>query len=188
MANAYNPDSDDIDVRDNGNAKMECDILDPLPDSPIKDALEEFCRQETGEPRASERRVRSGSPSPSDLLRKLDCDEGVRQVRRQLRRVESVGLPPDISSELLDPLRKQLRKLKKKCREMGEQIEDEGLLDRLEEGIGDLPELDDATDERFDELTGTAAVQPLPDPDTPSAWSRVAAWMNGFLSYLGVAS
>jgi hypothetical protein len=89
--------------------------------------------------------------------------------------------------ELIDPLKKQLRKLKKKCREMGEEIKDQGLLDRLEEGIGELPELDETTDD-LDDLTGNAATRPVPDPDTPSAWARFGAWLNGFVSYLGVSS
>ena len=187
-AKAYNPETRDIDVRDNANAKLECEILGPLPDSPIKDALRELCREETGEPRAtSPRPGRSTTASPLEVLRKLDCDDGVRRVRRQLRRVESVGLPTAVLDELLEPLRKQLRKLRKKCRELGEEIKDQGLLDRLEEGIGGLPDLDEPL-EGVDDLTGSAAGTPVPYADTPSTWNSFGAWMNGFLSYLGVRS
>ena len=185
-AKAYNPNYRDIDVRDNANAKLECEILGPLPDSPIKDALREFCREQTGEP--EDRGVRTAQPpAPLDVLRKLDCDSGVRQVRRQLKRVEGVGLPPDVSKELLDPLRKQLKKLKKKCREMGEEIKDQDLLEQIEEGIGGLPDVKGTTDE-LDDLTGNAAGTPVPTSEGPSAWSRFTSWMNGFMSYLGVSS
>jgi len=186
-AKAYNPETRDINVRDNANAKLECEILGPLPDSPIKDALRELCREETGEPDGRSRRPTRATASPLEVLRKLDCDDGVRRVRRQLRRVESVGLPAAVLDELLDPLRKQLRKLKKKCRELGEEINDEGLLDQLEDGIGDLPDLDEPV-QGVDDLTGNAAGTPVPDANTPSTWSSFGAWMNGFLSYLGVRS
>lgn len=182
-ARAYNPEFRDIDVRDNANAKLECEILGPLPDSPIKDALREHCREQTGEPG----RPMRAAPQPLDVLRKLDCDDGVRQVTRQLRRVEAVGLPEDVKDELLDPLRKQLRKLKKKCRELGREIEDQGLLERLEEGIGGLPDLDEPLDGVGD-LTGNAGIRPVPATEGPSMWSRFGAWMNGFLSYVGVSS
>ena len=185
-AKAYNPQTKDIDVRDNANAKLECELLGPLPDSPIKDALRDFCREQTGEP-VRPMRGASGPVPPLDVLRKLDCDDGVRQVTRQLRRVENVGLPAGVKGELLDPLRKQLRKLKKKCREMGQEIKDQGLLEQLEDGIGGLPEVDAPLD-GVDDLTGNAGVQPVPASEGPSVWSRFGAWMNGFLSYVGVSS
>lgn len=185
-AKAYNPLYRDIDVRDNANAKLECELLGPLPDSPIKDALRDLCREETGEPKSGPK-LSSSAPPSLDVLRKLDCDDGVRQVTRQLRRVEAVGLPDGVKKELLDPLRKQLRKLKKKCREMGEEIKDQGLLEELEEGIGGLPDLNEPP-EGIDDLTGNAGIRPVPSTEGPSIWSRFGSWLGGFVSYLGVSS
>ncbi|MDP9067328.1 MAG: MCE family protein [Actinomycetota bacterium] len=184
---AYNPNHQNIDVRDNASARMECEALKPLPDSPIKDALKELCREETGEPRSS---GPAAAELPADtalpLLGKLDCDKGVRRVRRQLERIEGVGLPPEVTNEIVGPLEKRLRKLKKKCRELGEAIEEEGLLDRLKD-LGSDPLPGDVTED-LDDLTGNAASTPVPDPDKPSAWSRFGAWFDGFLTYIGGTS
>lgn len=185
---AYNPAHQDIDVRDNLNSKLECELFDALPAGPLQEALKEVCRELTGEPPL---RTSVDAPGPvmpqRSLARKLDCDQGVRKVQRQVRRLERVSLPEEVLEEVLDPLRKQLKRLKKKCREMGEEIEEQGLLDRLEEGIGGAPDLDEALD-GVDDLTGNAAVQPIPDTEGPSVWSRFASWMRGFSSYLGVSS
>ncbi len=190
-ARAYNPEFKDIDVRDNSNAKLECEILGPLPDSPIKDELEKLCREETGEPRASGPTGVASElpPKTAAILGKLDCDEGVRRVKRQLRRVETVGLPPEILSEVVDPLAKQLRKLKKKCREMGEAIaEDPELLEQLKDTLGTLPNVRAGLEDP-DELTGNAASgAPVPTHEGPGAWERLGSWLGGFFAYVGVSS
>ena len=185
---AYNPVSRDIDVRDNANAKLECELLEPLPAGPVKDALKELCREETGEP-GSKRSVQQPPPLSTDdqVSRKLDCDEGVRQVKKQLKRVEGVGLPGELENEIIDPLRKQLRKLKRECKELGRAIEDEepGLLDRLKD-TGSIPELDPPANTGG--LTGSAATTPVPTDETSSAWDDFTGWLGGFLSYVGVRS
>ena len=190
-ARAYNPEYGDIDVRDNANAKLECEILGPLPDSPIKDELEKLCREETGEPgRPQQQEGRVSLPDGTTaILGKLDCDEGVRRVRRQLERVEAVGLPPEILSEVVDPLAKKLRKLKKKCREMGEEIaEDPKLLEQLKDALGTVPNIEAPVD-GVDELTGNAASgAPVPADEGPGVWDRFGSWVGGFLSYVGVSS
>ena len=182
---AYNPESRDIDVRDNSNAKLECELLDPLPAGPVKDLLKDLCREETGEPK---RGARSAPPlTPEDaVLGKLDCDEGVRKVKRQLRRVESVGLPDEVEGEIIDPLRKQLRKLRKECEELGEAIQDDpDLLDRLKD-TGSIPDIEAPAD--TDGLTGSAAGTAAPPADAPSGWDEFTAWFTGFLSYVGARS
>ena len=185
---AYNPESRDIDVRDNVHGKLECELFDALPPGPVKDAFKEICREQTGEPG----RPRSSAPElPAEIqdpvLGKLDCDEGVRKVKRQLRRIEGVGLPDDIKAELLRPLERQLRKLKRECKELGEQIADDPeLLERLEK-IGSLPEIELPVD-GLDGLDGNAASTPVPDDEQPSAWEEMGSWFGGFLTYLGVSS
>ncbi len=187
-AKAFNPNHQNIDVRDNASARLQCELLKPLPDSPIKDALQELCREETGEPPGSKTAAAPELPADTalPLLGKLDCDKGVRRVRRQLIRIEEVGLPPEVSKEILDPLEKRLRKLKKKCKKLGDAIQQEGLLDRLKD-IGADPAIGDPAEDLGD-LTGNAASTPVPDPNEPSAWSRFGSWLGGFLTYVGAPS
>ncbi len=185
---AYNPMVDSIDVRDNANAKLQCKILRPLPPGPVKDALTELCRAETGEPgggggepRAS--RAVSEGARPVTILKKLDCDEGVRKVTKQLRRLEDAGLPTELSQELLKPLKKKIRQLKKRCDDLGEAIDDPDVLEQLED-IGSIPEIEPPIDN--DALTGSAASSPVPPSETPSAWQNLSSWIGGFLGYVGV--
>lgn len=187
FAAAYNPESRDIDVRDNLQGKLECEIFDALPAGPVRDAFKEICREQTGEPG----RPQARSPLPTELqdplLGKLDCDEGVRKVKRQLRRLDNVGLPDDIKAELIAPLEKQLRKLKRECKKLGEQIADDPeLLEQLKD-IGSIPEVELPV-EGLDDLGGNAASTPVPEEEQPSAWDEMGSWFGGFLSYLGVAS
>jgi phospholipid/cholesterol/gamma-HCH transport system substrate-binding protein len=180
-----------VDVRDNSNARLECAILKPLPPSPIKDELKRACRDQTGEPgnppSTVKRRdkIQPNAPTtPVEALQfQLDCDKGVHQVRRQLRRVEDVGLPDEVKKEVLDPLTKQLKKLKRKCREIGQQISDQGLLDGLT-GVGDVPEVGTGVD--LGGLSGSAAGTSVALAGSTSAWGAFGNWVGGFFGYLGV--
>lgn len=184
---AYNPEFDSIDVRDNGSARLQCEILNPLPPGPIKDELKKLCKEETGEPGGGggQKTARSGPTTSDDLLRKLDCDEGVRKVKKHVRRLEEVGLPKEVSDELIKPLKAKLRKLKKECDKLGEAIVDQGLLDEVKDQIGSTPDLDAPVD--TEDLTGNAASAPVPSQEVEPTWSRVTSWLGGFMSYLGVA-
>ena len=183
---AYNPESKDIDVRDNANAKLECEMFDPLPAGPVKDLLRQICKEQTGEPG----RPRAEVPPlerTNKVLRKLDCDEGVRKVKRQLMRMENVGLPDDVTAEIIDPLEKQLRRLKRECKELGKQIADDpDLLERLRDATDSIPTIEEPLD--TEDLTGSAAATPVPPLDESSAWDGARAWLTGFLSYVGVRS
>jgi virulence factor Mce-like protein len=179
--NAYNPESDDIDVRDNAQAKLQCELLDPLPPGPVRDALEELCREETGEP---EGEPQTAASDTALVLGKLDCDRGVRQVRRQLERVEAVALPGDVLAEVLRPLEKKLRQVKKECRKLGESIAEDPALEDLLDEIGGIPEMETPLDTT--DLTGSAASTPVPSGEQPSAWQRFGDWFGGFLTYVGV--
>jgi virulence factor Mce-like protein len=192
---AYHPPPfDDIDVRDNPQQHLECKLLDPLPDGPIKDELKKICREETGEPRGRSDGGETSQPAAgpevpglSGLLQ-LDCDEGVRKVRRQIRKIEEIGLPADAQEDLIDPLKTQLRKLKRECEELGETIEsgggDGGLLDDLEGTVDDTTDtIDDTLDSTG--LTGSAASTPAPTTEGPGLMDRVGDWVGGFVSFLG---
>jgi hypothetical protein len=86
-------------------------------------------------------------------------------------------------NEVVDPLSKQLKKLKRKCREIGQQIEDEGLLDGLN-GVGEVPNVGDGVG--LGGLTGSAAGSAVAVDDSPSAWDRFGDWAGGFFGFLGV--
>ena len=181
LTNAYNPQHHDVDVRDNATAKLECEILDALPPGPIRDELKKLCEQETGEPRSQD--APFGRDSSDDPL--LDCDKGVREVRRQLNRLERSSVPEPALDEVLDPLREKLRELKKECKKLGKAAEDPSdLLDDLP-GIPDIdaPDLDDAGD-----LTGSAAGEGSAAPDSAEQgeWERFTDWAGSFFSFLGV--
>jgi virulence factor Mce-like protein len=184
---AYHPGQfDDIDVRDNANAKIECELLEVLPPGPVTDQLRDICREQTGEPP-----VRPGTAGPTtqdapqDEL--LDCDKGVRKVRRQLKRLEEAGIPATALEEVLGPLRDKLKELKKECKRLGKAAEDpESILDDLppvpDLDLPGLPGLD------TDTLRGNAAPvgATAPIPAEESEWSRFGDWAGSFFSFLGV--
>lgn len=191
LSKAYHPPPvNAVDVRDNANAKLECEILDPLPDGPFKDALRELCREQTGEPAPkpdAARRARVSGPALDELL---NCDEGVRKARRQIRRLSEVRLPDGVMAEVIRPLKKHLAALKKRCRELGHAIDDrtrDGILDRLPD-VGDIPDLDDSFE--TNPLTGTAAGASgfaTASGDRPLD-EGAAAWLGWFLQFVGFGS
>ncbi|HYO61573.1 MAG TPA: MCE family protein [Actinomycetota bacterium] len=189
LMRAYNPNPvDATDVRDNATQRVECEVLDTIPDGPIKDALEEICRQETGEPPDDQPVF---TPPPRSLPElKLDCDEGVRKVKRQIRRLGRMSIDDEVRDEILEPLSKKLKKLAKKCRELGQAIDDE-LLDRLKEltGDADLDDLDDLEDLDLDDLenlTGNAAGAAAV-PEEEQAGESGGGWIDGLLDFVGLS-
>lgn len=196
LKKAYHPEPiDAVDVRDNANAKLECEILDPLPPSPIKDALEEFCQDQTGAP--SEPDVTTGATT-FEAGKSPTCTLGVKKVRRQLKKLAKVGLPSDVTDDIVKPLRKRIRKLEKKCDVFADLLAKPGpLLEDLLPSVGESPELGDLTDVLEDldldgddplgPLTGSAAgTAPVPDHEPPGMFQRVGGWFSGFFGFLGV--
>ena len=178
---------DDVDVRDNANAKLECELFEqiPLPD-PLQEEVDRICREQTGEPdRPSAADERMLAPEEPEL----DCDKGVRKVRRQLRRLENTNVPAAALDQVLDPLRKKLRELKKECKKLGNAAEDpSSILDDLED-LPELPDVRDEVDNLTDGLTGSAAGEDTTAPTTPaerSEWDRLGDWFGSFVSFLGV--
>ena len=172
---------DTSDVRDNANAKLECELLDDLPPGPIKDELKAICSEETGEPRPKSGPFGRETDEEDPLL---DCDKGVRKVRRQLKRLERSSIPEAALDEVLAPLRKKLKELKKECKKLGQAAEDpSSLLDDLptipDIGVPDADDLD---------LSGSAAGDGVvPDAAESSEWQRFTDWAGSFFSFLGVS-
>lgn len=192
LANAYHGEPfDDIDVRDN-QSRVNCGLLDDLPDNAIKDLLQEVCREQTGEPPPKQRSTDTAAPTAPELDRAIDCKEGTRRAKRQLRRLEEIDIDPAVKVEIVRPLKTKLRQLARECEELKEAITGEGgILDDLQGEIGDIPVLDDATDELGgdpgDVLTGNAAGGSVTGT-IPSTASRFGDWFEGFISFLGWGS
>ena len=194
LSNAYHGGQNkDIDVRNNDQARLNCDLLDTLPDSPIKDALREACREQTGEPPPQARETvasdtTTSNPLPINLDKVIDCSEGIKKVKRQLKRLATVDLPPAVLDEVIDPMRKKLRKLGRECKELGGAIAGpDQLLEDLRSGVGDIPILDDAADD-LSGLTGNAAGGFVTGSPSPSVLDGVGSWFGGFFSFLGWSS
>lgn len=172
----------DVDVRDNASAKLECELFEQLPPGPIKDELKKICEEETGEPAPAP----FGRDAAEEPL--LDCDKGVRKVRKQLRRLEKTSLPAAALQDIVDPLREKLRELRKECKKLGKAVENpESLLDDLPQ----IPDVLQGADDPLDRaLRGTAASADgsggVSAPAEPSEWSRFTNWLGGFFSFLGV--
>nr|MDQ3957723.1 hypothetical protein [Actinomycetota bacterium] len=101
-----------------------------------------------------------------------------------------IGIPDDVKDEIVRPLTRKLKRLAKKCRELGDAI-DEELLDRLQD-IGDLPDLDldDVDDLDLDGLTGSAAgsVGAGATDEGPGLGERLTGWVGGLLGFVGWSS
>jgi phospholipid/cholesterol/gamma-HCH transport system substrate-binding protein len=191
--NAYNPPHQDIDVRDNATAKIKCDAVDDLPDSPLKDILKQICEDITGggggplpiptpAPAASPGTL--AAPPTIELPNlKLNCKKGVKEVRHQVKKLEDAGLPDEVRDEITKPLRKKLKKLGKKCKKLGDAIGG-GLLDNLPD-VGDVPRIKPSSGTLRGNAAGTSAA-PASDSETPV--QGLGRWVDGFLGFLGFGS
>ena len=191
---AYNPDHHDIDVRNNDSARVQCDAIEDLPDSPLKDILLEICEMATTG--AAPAPPIDGAAPPTALTEapplidlpnlKLDCKKGVKKVRKQVSKIEDVGLPPELQNEVTKPLKKKLKKLAKKCKELGKALSGTGLLDGLP-GVGDLPNIAPESEE---DLEGSAAGAggAAPSSASKSPVEGLGNWFGGFLGFLGFGS
>lgn len=189
LTNAYNGgEINATDVRDNERARINCDALDDLPPGPIKDALREACKEITGQPKSRDAAFVPTPPdaAPDDALdRTIDCKEGVRKVRRQIRRLVGVKLPADVLDGIIKPLKKKLRRLARECEELGNALGDPAeIIDRIRAGVGDIPALDDP-DDPLDDLTGTAAGAAVAPEPAPSFSTQLDRWFDGFIGFLG---
>lgn len=204
------------DVRSNRNTASNCEDFDDLPIDPddfppalgdlleqIFDAIEEeFCPNPSPGPAPSTSVTGpSGTVDPPDLLPglQLDCDKSVRNVKRQIRRIEEIGIPEDVKSSVLEPLKEKLELLAEKCEELAEIFEDPDKLRRLLKGLPlellhDLmppdsrqPQETDNTAPDEDVNANAAGTLGVPTSDSPSFGERVGSWASNVLGFLGVS-
>lgn len=173
LKNAHHPAPTlSTDVRDNANAKIECEVLDAFPDSPAKDALMEECRGVTGE------------PPPDSASKRSTCKHGLRKVHRQVRRLRAVRLPAEVATEVIDPLTKKVRKLERKCKRLERTLEQSRRIQSVLDEVGDVPPLDPER-ERIGPLTGAAAGSAVAPSSSASPWSGLGGWLGGWFDFVG---
>lgn len=186
LKNAHAPgEVNATDVRDNASARFDCSDFDDFPD-PIGDVLQEIC--EESKPRTD---ARAAAPAPLEELKPddLDCDKGVKRVKRQIRRIEAIDVPDQVRDGVLEPLKRQLKKLKKACKKLRDALDDpDDIVDKLLDKVDGIPEIDEIVD-GVDELTGSAAdgvVAPsASDDDDDGFWSGLGDWLGGWSGFLG---
>ncbi|HEX2240504.1 MAG TPA: MCE family protein [Actinomycetota bacterium] len=191
LRNAYNsPPQDAVDVRDNVKAKLTCEIVDMIPPGPARDAFDEFCRSLTQEPPDDRTEFQSEVDGARTLEETLNCDEGVKRVRRQIRRLIKIDLPNEIAEELTRQLTKHVRKLKEKCEELSKRV-----VRRLFKRLSDsdlLPSLQEQLREDLRRIRGVPSVAGgqviVPPTQPPSLGARIGSWWSGFLGFLGWSS
>ena len=184
LSNAFHePPYNDIDVRDNQN-RLECSVLDDVPDSPVKDALQELCRMQTGEPPPeSQATTAAADQSVVDAITEaVDCKRSVRNVRRQLKKLIDIDLPAEVKDGIVDPLERKLRRLARECKKAKALLRGDSLLDVLTEEIGDIPDLDDSFDPST--LTGSAAGSTAV-ADSGGVLDDVGSWFGDLFDFLG---
>ncbi len=191
LAEAYNsPPQDSIDVRDNIKGKLSCEIVDMIPPGPARDAFDEFCRSLTQEPPDDPDQSARSVDGMQTLEQTLNCDEGVKRVRRQVRRLIKIDLPNEVAEELTRQLTKHVRKLKEKCEELSKRV-----MKRLVKRLSDsdvLPSLQDQLREDLQRIRGVSSVagsEVIVPPTRPSSLGdRIGSWWSGFIGFLGWSS
>jgi virulence factor Mce-like protein len=213
LGNAYHGgEFKSTDVRSNRVTAGNCEDLDDLPIDPsdfppplddlIQDLIDQLENQicpaapsgpqpQTGPDLST---PPTTPPQPEDVLPdlKVDCDKGVKKVKRQIRRIEEIGIPEDVREGITGPLRDNLEELAKKCRELGDILEDPDALDELLDDLPDeLKELlqppPDGIDssDPLDGLGGSAAgTAPVAPTDTDE---EDDSWFEGVMNFLGVS-
>ena len=219
LANAYNPHFNTTDVRSNRATAGLCEDLDDFPIDPgdfpppldqiIEDLLEqlqnELCPVSGGGGSQSQPESDTGTddtlfaPTPPDLLPdlKLDCKRAIRRAKREIRRIDEIGIPDNVKSNLLEPLEENLDELAEKCRAIGEAADDPEALEKLLEGLPDdlrelleealeTPSSNDGGSSPVDDLTGNASGAAL--APTPEEEEDEDSWIDGMMRFLGVSS
>lgn len=218
LGNAYNPHFKTTDVRSDRVSAGICEDFDDLPidpgdfPPPLDEILEDLLEQIQNElcpagpegggpvaPQPNEEADGTAPPSPPDVLPdlKLDCKKALKKAKREIRRIEDIGIPDDVKSGLLEPLEENLKELGEKCETLGDVTEDPEALDELLEGLpDDLRQLlEDALQSDgssgggsspVDDLTGNASGTTL--APTPESDAHEDSWIDGMLRFLGVSS
>ncbi|HYN36401.1 MAG TPA: MCE family protein [Actinomycetota bacterium] len=215
LGNAYHGgEFKSTDVRSARTTAGICEDLDDLPIDPddfppplddiIRDILNQLEAELCPNPSSASQPQAGPSvppetvtpPTPPDVIPdlKIDCDKGVRRVKRQIKRIENIGIPSDVKEGVLGPLEDNLKELAKKCRELGDALEDPDALDKLLEDLP--PDLQDLLqpppggtnpDEPVDDLSGSASGAAPAAPSTEADDSEGDSWVDGLMSFLGVS-
>jgi hypothetical protein len=179
----------DVDVRDANNQRLECSILNALPDGPVKDQLKALCKSQTGQPRQA---GSTSSPAPSIPTLPFNCKRAVKKVKQQLKRLDSVNVPPQLKSQIVTPLQKNVKKLARKCKQIGNAIKHpKSLLKKLEKQIPNLPKVFDGPLPHLGGVSGNAAGVgggAVPPPGGPGFLHRVGSFFGHVLSFMGFSS
>ena len=178
------------DVRDSQN-DLSCTPIEDLPNGPLKDQLRELCRDFTSEPPPDDEQAEESVPTTiaPEIDGRLDCREGVRKVRRQLRRLRAVDVPAAVLEQAIEPLERKLRRLARECKKLGDELTgpgsilgEGGLIDSITEDLGGIPSIDETNDAG---ATGIAAGTGAVGPPSPSPWDSFTNWLSGLTSFLG---
>jgi hypothetical protein len=100
-----------------------------------------------------------------------------------------MDLPEGAVREILGPMRKQLKRLQKECKKLGEAIDDETLEDLLDD-LPDIPGVDEEVAPGLPgaDLSGQAAGGTVFGTGEKSSWESFTGWLGGLVSFLGVGS
>ena len=217
LANAYHGGKfNSTDVRSNRATAGLCEDFDDLPIDPddfppplddiLRDLLDQLEDELCPNPEGSSQPAPApgdggiaGAPAPdtADVLPdlKIDCDKAVRRAKRQIRRIEEIGIPDDVKAGVLKPLEENLKELARKCRKLGDILENpdelDELLDELPKDVRELvdPEASPSgrpDDDPVDDLTGNASGTTAASSDDED--DEDDSWVDGVMRFLGVSS
>jgi phospholipid/cholesterol/gamma-HCH transport system substrate-binding protein len=133
--------------------------------------------------------------APEDLIPdlKLECGKAIKTIKKQIDRIEELGISDELKAGIVDPLEKRIKKLRRKCDQLGSAGEDpsdlEDILDELPDDVRKVipPEVEDTVPD-LDNLTGNAAGGAASGPPSPSIGEQIGSWFGGFMGFVGVSS
>jgi virulence factor Mce-like protein len=134
-------------------------------------------------------------PSPEDIVPelKLECSETIKTIKKQMDRIADIDISEELKSDVIEPLRGRVKKLRRECDQLGDGIEDpatlEDILDQLPDDAREIlpPEIDGSVPD-VDDLTGNAAGGTVGGTPSPSVAEQIGSWFGGFMDFVGVAS
>jgi hypothetical protein len=137
-----------------------------------------------------------GAPrTPGDLVPDLqqECKKAIKTIKKQIDRIEEIGVSEELKAEIISPLEKRVKRLKKNCEQLGGAIEDpsnlEDILEELPDDIRELlPDDVEGSTPDLDNLTGNAAGTAVGGEPSPSVGDQVRSWFGGFMDFVGVSS
>jgi virulence factor Mce-like protein len=137
----------------------------------------------------------SAPRSPADIVPelKLECSETIKTIKKQIDRITDIDISEELKSDVIDPLKGRVRKLRRECDQLGDGIEDPGtledILDQLPDDAREIlpPEIDGSVPDAGN-LTGNAAGGTVGGAPSSSIAEQIGSWFGGFMDFVGVAS